>query len=242
MALSGIRLSRQDFNHNLPKLRDSAPKEIIQLANAFNKAISGLSASREEVERLNQSLQTKINDATTELRQANTKLGVLARMDHLTKLANRRHFEQTISQLTTRRQTENTNICLLLIDIDFFKEINDKYGHAAGDMVLVQVAEILDRNMRQSDLAARYAGDEFILLIRANLDVGRQRAAQIREEIAARKVKYDNHIINVTVSIGLFTFDTAQHENNIENVLRKVDIAMYDAKKSGRNTISEVGG
>jgi len=240
LALSGSRLSKQNFKHNLPELRSSAPSEIIQVSSAFSEAINDLSASCAEIEDLNKGLQNKINEATTELRQANIKLTALSRMDHLTKLSNRRHFEQTIANLTTRRQSDNTNICLLLIDIDHFKEINDEYGHTAGDMVLVQVAEVLDRNTRQSDLAARYAGDEFILLIRAEAEIGRQRAMQIRTEIAEQKLMFDDHNIQVTVSIGLFIFDISQKENSMENVFRQVDAAMYDAKRSGRNTISEL--
>jgi len=240
LALSGSRLSKQNFKQNLPELRGSAPSEIIQLSLSFSEAINDLSASRAEIENLNKGLQSKINEATTELRQANTKLTAISRMDHLTKLSNRRHFEQTIASLTTRRQSDNTNICLLLIDIDHFKDINDEYGHTAGDMVLVQVAEVLDRNTRQSDLAARYAGDEFILLIRADTEIGRQRATQIRTEIAEQELLFDDQKIQVTVSIGLIVFDINQKENSMESVFRQVDTAMYDAKKSGRNTISEV--
>lgn len=239
LARAGNRLSKQGFNTNLPKIRDTAPIELRQLATSFSDAINGLSVSRAEVDNLNQSLQSKIKDATNELREANMKLSALARSDHLTNLANRRHIEQTIANLDFRRQEDPSSVCLLLVDVDHFKQINDKHGHAAGDTVLIQIAEILDRNMRQSDMAARYAGDEFIVLIRADADIGRERATSIREEIANKQFQIDNESIDVTVSIGLFTFKVAEYSDNMEGILRKVDSAMYAAKHSGRNTVSE---
>lgn len=240
LASAGNRLSQEKFKHNLPRPRSYAPKEVQQLADAFSDAIEGLSVSRAEVEMLNENLQQRVYDATTELRQANTKLSVQARSDHLTKLSNRRHFEQTISSMTLRRKGDEGTICLLLVDVDHFKEINDKYGHPAGDMVLVQIADILDRNMRQSDMAARYAGDEFILLIHAGIDIGRERASSILAEISARQFIYDRNSITVTVSIGLVCFGMDNQDNNFDVILRKVDKAMYKAKGSGRNTVSEL--
>ena len=240
LASTGHKLSKEGFHHNLPKIRETAPIEIRQLSSAFSDAIHGLSVSRAEVEELNQSLQYRVNAATTELRQANTKLSVLARSDHLTKLANRRHFEQTLMHMTSRREEDDNPISLLLVDVDNFKRINDQYGHAAGDTVLVQIADILDRNTRHTDLAARYAGDEFVILIHADADIGRERAALIRAEIASNLFHFEKTNINVTVSIGLVTFNLADHKDTVDAVLRRVDEAMYSAKRSGRNRVAEL--
>ena len=239
LASAGNRLSKEGFHDNLPKIRDFAPIELQLLAGSFGAAIHGLAASRMEVDELNRSLQSKINEATNELREANMKLSVLARSDHLTNLANRRHFEQTINNLASRRQADTNNVCLLLVDIDHFKKINDQYGHSAGDMVLIQIAEILDHNMRQTDLAARYAGDEFIVLIRAGEDIGRERANAIRSEIAKRRFQIDGEDLQVTVSVGLFIFNVADYANKTELIFRNVDTAMYKAKECGRNTVEE---
>lgn len=239
LASAGNRLSKEGFQTNLPKIRDSAPVELQMLAGCFSAAIHGLSVSREEVNELNRSLQSKIKEATNELREANMKLSVLARSDHLTNLANRRHFEQTIANLASRRQADSSNVCLLLVDVDHFKQINDHYGHSAGDMVLIQIAEILDHNMRQTDLAARYAGDEFIILIRASDDIGRERASAIRSEIAAHKFHIDGDDLQVTVSVGLFIFNIVEYAYNSEQIFRNVDAAMYKAKQAGRNTVEE---
>lgn len=239
LASAGNRLSKEGFHTNLPQMRDSAPTELQLLASCFSAAIHGLAASRAEVDDLNQSLQSRIKEATNELREANMKLSVLARSDHLTNLANRRHFEQTITNLASRRQEDSTNVCLLLVDVDHFKQINDRYGHSTGDMVLIQIAEILEHNTRQSDLAARYAGDEFIVLIRAGEEIGREKAAAIRREIAERRLHVEGDDIQVTVSVGLFIFNIADYAENMEEIFRNVDTAMYKAKKSGRNAVEE---
>jgi len=239
LASAGNRLSKEGFQDNLPKIRDSAPIELQLLAGCFGAAIRGLAASRAEVEELNQSLQSKIKEATNELREANMKLSVLARSDHLTNLANRRHFEQTITNLASRRQADTDNVCLLLVDVDHFKQINDQHGHSAGDMVLIQIAEILDHHMRQTDLAARYAGDEFIVLIRAGEDIGRERAHAIRNEIAEHPFHIEGEDLQVTVSVGLFIFNVADYAHQTGQIFRNVDAAMYKAKEQGRNTVEE---
>lgn len=240
LATAAHHLARQGFKHNLPFFR-SAPAEIQQLGNAFRDAINVLSQSREEVQELNESLQQKIDEATIELRRANQQLSILARSDHLTGLANRRHFEHTIASLCSRRQEDSGRVSLLLVDVDHFKSINDQYGHAAGDMVLSHIAELLDRNMRQYDLAARYAGDEFIVLIRADESVARERATNILAEIEKHRFLYNDESLTVTVSIGLFSFDIGTDGNDIKSVLNKVDDAMYQAKNQGRNNVAEIG-
>lgn len=239
LASAGNKLSKEGFQDNLPKIRESAPIELKLLAGCFGAAIHSLSASRAEVEELNCSLQSKIKEATDELRDANIKLSILARSDHLTNLANRRHFEHTIANLASRRQADSDNVCLLLVDVDHFKQINDQYGHSAGDLVLIQIADILDRHMRKTDLAARYAGDEFIVLIRTSEDIARDRANVIRNEIAQRTFHIEGEDLQVTVSVGLFIFNAVEYEHKTEQIFRNVDAAMYKAKKRGRNMVEE---
>jgi len=127
-----------------------------------------------------------------------------------------------------------------LVDIDKFKTINDSYGHAAGDMVLIQVAEILDRNMRQSDIAARYAGDEFVAIIHADIEIGRKRAETIRNEIAMQKFLFGGNTFNVTVSIGIIECTTSADRDSVDSILQKVDNAMYKAKAEGRDQVAEL--
>lgn len=240
LASAGQSLAQQGFRSSLPSIRETAPAEVRQLAASFSDAIHDLSISRAEVTELNKSLQHRVDEATDELRQANTKLSVLARSDHLTKLANRRHFEQSITNMTARRGDDNKSVCILLVDIDRFKAINDEYGHAAGDMVLIQVAEILDRNMRQSDIAARYAGDEFVAIIHTDIDIGRERAETIRNEIAMQRFMFSGNTFNVTVSIGIIECQPSQQRESVDSILQKVDNAMYKAKRAGRDKVAEL--
>jgi diguanylate cyclase (GGDEF)-like protein len=240
LAAAGRGLQENNYEYRLPRSRDFAPREIQQLGKAFGGAVKDLITSRHELDALNQSLQQRVDEATAELRMANAKLEQLAQQDHLTQLANRRHFEETMTSLASRRQGDPQTVCLLLLDIDRFKEINDRYGHAAGDAVLTQIAEILRLSLRHTDLAARYAGDEFVVMLRADLAAGRHRASQLRESIDTHPFVYDGKQLRATVSIGLVSCQINQDCCSVEDVLRQVDEAMYEAKHQGRNRIAEM--
>ena len=241
LANAGRGLQENNYEYRLPTTHSYAPREIQQLGRAFGGAVKSLITSRQELNTLNQSLQQRVADATAELREANAKLEGLATIDHLTKLPNRRHFEEVMGSLASRRQGDSQSVCLLLLDIDQFKIINDQYGHAAGDAVLMQIGHILQQSLRTTDSAARYAGDEFVVLLRADLETGRLRANQLRETIDQHCFVYDEIDLRATVSIGLVACDLSSSEcSGIEAVLRRVDDAMYEAKRMGRNRIAEV--
>lgn len=240
LVAAGQGLQEKNYGYRLPHTSHSAPQEIQQLSRAFDGAVKNLINSREELDTLNQSLQHRVDEATAELREANSKLEELAKVDHLTQLANRRHFEYIMTQLASRRQGDSQSVCLLLLDIDHFKHINDDQGHAAGDAVLMQIGEILQQSLRNTDIAARYAGDEFVVLLRADLDAGRIRANQLREAINDHHFTYDGKDLHATVSIGLVSCDINIECTGFEEVLRRVDDAMYEAKRLGRNRVSEI--
>ena len=222
------------------------PHEINRLAEAFHQLVNGLISSRETIESTNRSLEQQINKATQELRIANHQLSLKASQDHLTGLYNRRSFEEHLSNLANQVNKRKSNegiITLIMIDIDDFKEVNDTYGHHAGDAVLLHVSQIINKNMRDSDVLARYAGDEFIGIINANVQIARKRANSILEDINLNPVRYDGKDIEVTVSIGLIQCDCDGDELIPEywvNVVKHVDTAMYEAKKSGKNAIAEI--
>jgi diguanylate cyclase (GGDEF)-like protein len=239
LANAGRGLQENNYEYRLPRPSNFAPREIQQLGRAFGGAVTSLITSRQELDTLNQSLQQRVDEATVELRDANAKLEALATIDHLTKLSNRRHFEDVMSSLTSRRQSDGLSVCLLLLDIDQFKIINDQYGHAAGDAVLMQIGQILQQSLRTTDIAARYAGDEFVVLLRTDLETGRLRANQLRETIDHHGFHYDGQDLHTTVSIGLVSCEVNEECEGIEAVLRRVDDAMYEAKRLGRNRIAE---
>ena len=244
LAKAADSLEANDFYGDIPSISDFAPKEISQLDHGFRKVVLGLQQSRTEVNELNQSLQVKIEAATKKLRDANSRLEYLAKSDHLTDLANRRHFEKTLNQLLAQHDELSEPICIMLIDIDNFKDINDKYGHAAGDAVLVQIAPILKMNMRPNDLVARYGGDEFVIQMNCAAEIGLTRAREIRTYLQNYTFEWQGNKIQATVSIGLLHPDKKNGAEpahyDIETLLQKADAAMYNAKKKGRNTVVQI--
>lgn len=223
------------------------PREINRLAEAFNHLVNGLIKSRETIENTNRSLEQQIEQATRELRVANQQLSLKASQDYLTSLHNRRSFEEHLSNLSeqvNKRKTDEGIVTLIMVDIDDFKEVNDTYGHLAGDAVLLHISQIINEKMRDSDILARYAGDEFIGIINADIQTARERANAILEDIKLKPLHYDEKDIDVTVSIGLIQCDCAvdgsHYPDYWENVIKYVDIAMYEAKKSGKNAIAEI--
>lgn len=240
LARAGQRLHDTNFRSELPKISPSAPLEIRQLADSLGGTVDELIASRAELAKLNNSLQERVETATRELRKSNQKLEYLAQSDHLTQLANRRHFEQVLASLDSRRQGDGQGVCILLLDVDKFKDINDRYGHAAGDEVLVQIANILRQGLRNTDLAARYAGDEFVVLLRTGLETGRQRARDLRDAIDAHHFQFDGQTLHTTVSIGMAYCHSVSGCSDPDELLHQVDVAMYEAKRQGRNRVVEV--
>ena len=164
--------------------------------------------------------------------------------DALTAINNRRFFDQRICEEIERaRRHENTLSCLF-IDIDFFKKINDTYGHQSGDKVLRNVAALLNEQMRRSDILARYGGEEFaILLCNTDIDAAEEIAERLRLTIHATPQNgINNEEISVSVSIGVATINLTQDpdieiEQQADQLVARADEALYEAKKAGRNCI-----
>lgn len=239
LANASYELMQNSLVGNLPIMKENTPREIRQLGDVFRALISGLQDSRDEISKLNASLQSRVDEATSKLRENNKKLEEDSHKDHLTKLANRRHFEESLQQALVRRSSDIDQVCIILIDIDHFKQINDAYGHSAGDVVLSQVAGMLDRNMRSGDLVARYGGDEFVAYMRCSHDVGMERAGEIQDSIRQCAVPWEKKSIHITASIGLYC-QILTSDIDVNLVLKKADNAMYEAKKRGRNRVVEM--
>jgi len=239
LASAGRELMKDGSLGNLPEVRSNSPLEIRDLGMVLRNLIAGLQKSRDEVHELNASLQQRVNDATQQLRTSNEKLELLARRDSLTELANRRYFENSLSQALSRRSGDVDQVCVMLVDIDHFKQINDAYGHAAGDTVLSHIARVLERGMRSGDLVARYGGDEFVAYMRCSNEVGMERAREIREAIDNYAIPCNDKNIHITVSIGLFC-QVLRPGLDVNKLLSNADDAMYEAKKQGRNRVVEI--
>lgn len=172
------------------------------------------------------------------LETANTHLKEMAMTDALTGLSNRRHFFEHLQQELCRRQRYPEAISLFIIDIDFFKKINDNYGHQTGDLVIAEFATILKSSLRRSDLAARLGGEEFaVLLPDTSKEDALQVAYRIKGELAAYSFKdAQGRIVQATCSIGVYCDDSLPcYQEDL--LYGYADQALYAAKNSGRNCI-----
>lgn len=165
------------------------------------------------------------------------ELEVLAERDTLTGLYNRRKFMQIAEQELVRAARTDSGICLLMVDLDFFKHINDHYGHPAGDAVLQQVAGILLHTVRGTDVVARMGGEEFIVLMPNTLRAGALVAAEkLRQALSERPLDLGESGVSVTASIGV-TGLGPQQRASIDALYAAADTALYAAKKNGRNRV-----
>ena len=237
MAADGI--VNHELQGSLPELSRHAPREIRSLRDRFATLVSRLQTSRNQLNQLNRSLQSRIDDATLELRETNRQLQRQASQDYLTKLANRRYFESMLLQRLTQQNGQEWDICLMLIDVDNFKPINDRYGHAAGDSVLVTMGELITKAIGKDDLVARYAGDEFVVLLTGDMRQAQQRAQGILDAVEHKRFEWMDETIRVTVSIGLLCHKP-EVSYSMDILLQQVDEALYQAKETGRNRVSHI--
>lgn len=177
-----------------------------------------------------------LQDQLAEIRLLQEQLREQATHDALTHLYNRRYLDETLERELARALREGYPITVAMLDIDHFKQLNDTYGHQAGDEVLKSLAEILLRNSRTSDIACRYGGEEFILVLpNMPLDAAARRAEQWRREFADNITLFGQFELQSTVSVGLAAFPG--NGKNRDTLLEAADQALYAAKRSGRNRI-----
>lgn len=158
-----------------------------------------------------------------------------ATIDSLTGLYNRGQFDKRLKQeIATSKRTDST-LCCIMSDIDFFKKINDTYGHAIGDFALKEIARIVTRQIRENDIAARYGGEEFVILLPfTTIDEAKTVAERIRKKIESKKFKTGSLELHITVSLGLSIFEPQKNNTDFQ---KEADSALYEAKNSGRNRL-----
>ncbi len=165
------------------------------------------------------------------------KLREQAMRDKLTGLYNRHYVEEWFGLELRRAQRHGRPLAAIMLDIDHFKRFNDSFGHEAGDLVLRELAGVLRRFARESDVACRYGGEEFLVLLpECPFDAALPRAERLREEIAKLELRYDDQPLGlVSVSLGVAAFP--DHAKESEELLRRADEALYLAKQTGRNRV-----
>jgi diguanylate cyclase (GGDEF)-like protein len=176
----------------------------------------------------------------SELTKQADEIERLACVDGLTGLNNRRHFLALAQGEWSRFRRYGRPLALLMIDIDFFKSVNDQYGHDAGDEVLKAVTETLQKHKRSSDIGGRLGGEEFVLLLpEATLDSAVLAAERLRRVVAERAIPAAGTRLSVTISVGASASDPAM--SGFDELSKQADVALYEAKRSGRNRVCRFG-
>ena len=177
------------------------------------------------------------NAMLQEIRVRDEKLSQLATTDTLTGLANRGHALESLQTMLTRAQRLGRPMGVMLLDVDHFKQVNDTYGHPAGDQVLRDIAHILQANVRAYDLAARFGGEEFLVLCEgADLPATADMAERIRTAVASHVCRLaDGQTLHTTVSVGVYA-GAGPHATAMQ-LIEWADQALYRAKQAGRNRV-----
>lgn len=167
--------------------------------------------------------------------RAHKSLARMATTDSLTGLFNRRHMIALTEKVLARHHRRPSNLTLMLMDIDHFKQINDKYGHDTGDRVLEGLSHLLKRSMREQDFIGRWGGEEFLAVLPdTDLDQAAETAERIRKAIDALETESEDHKVRVSLSIGITQY---RDEEVLSNAIARADYALYKGKSAGRNRV-----
>jgi diguanylate cyclase (GGDEF)-like protein len=209
-----LRLSGRRHHGRLLVLRDLSTYRAAE--EALRDANARLHAHVAEIE----ALQVKLQDQ--------------AIRDSLTGLFNRRYLEETLQRELARASRSGRPLGIVMIDIDHFKNLNDTYGHRAGDAALQALGNLLAANTRGGDVTCRYGGEEFVLALPgATLEVAHGRAEHLRQAVEALRIDHAGSILSMTISAGIAAYPV--HGERVDQVLDSADKALYEAKNGGRN-------
>jgi diguanylate cyclase (GGDEF)-like protein len=223
------RIAQGQFDHGIPE--SVSQDEIGLLARTFNDMMRRLRGYQSEIEAANRSLTERNN----ELKQAKETFEQLSITDGLTKLHNHRFFQDHLTREIKRVSRSQEPLSMLLVDIDDFKRLNDRFGHAAGDELLMGLARIMSDTVRETDLLARYGGEEFVVLAsNTDLEGAYRLGEKIRTNVSENSFILDDSLrpMRVTVSIGV-----AQYRGNRKTFFQGADRALYRAKAEGKNCV-----
>ena len=180
-----------------------------------------------------QQLENRLNDAAEE----NSALQELALHDPLTDLYNRRFLDAALPREFARAERDGKPLAIIMTDIDHFKKVNDRYGHAAGDEALITLANVLKKSARESDLICRYGGEEFVAIMPSmSADQALERAESWRKQMEETPVAYGDCKIGITLSAGVAAFP--EHGGSPDLLLSCADKMLYRSKEEGRNRTS----
>lgn len=186
-------------------------------------------------------LESDLIKKALELEEANKKLAVLSITDGLTEIYNYRYLTEVLGTECERAKRTKNFLSCFIIDVDFFKNVNDQFGHPAGDYILQQLSKIFMTNLRRIDTVGRYGGDEFIFILPDTTAVGAEIVAdKLRRLVENRIFIFEGQSIKITISIGISTF-AGKRNLTKELLIKSADEALYMAKHNGRNRIEVIG-
>jgi diguanylate cyclase (GGDEF)-like protein len=250
-AVFALGLSQADADlatQQLPELlvaaakgfdRDIGPQQSVEsLLVDVNRGLLEMTQNYDAAVRRLESLLAEKETLSKQLIEANSLLSRLASTDGLTGLANKRAFEEALLRDLSRADRDQTWLTIVISDIDFFKKVNDTYGHVTGDEVLRQVGKVFGSKLRGGDLAARYGGEEFILILPGSNGVGGKIAAErLRRAIEELKVTGPNGLFSVTSSFGIASV-CGPSVGKMVDLVNRADAALYASKHGGRNRVT----
>lgn len=209
------------------------------LLNALDNLFEQVSLRNKELVLLNQTLEFKVEERTKELHDANKHLETLSLTDVLTGLPNRRHAMQMLTALWEESVRIDSPLSLMMIDADHFKEVNDTYGHDAGDAVLCRLSTTLQHSLRNDDIVCRLGGDEFLVICPGTDHTGSMHIAEImKEKIAGLRVPTGDTSWKGSISVGVAA--KVSGVNHFEELIKIADQGVYAAKKDGKNCVRTV--
>jgi len=233
--VSGLRAHVEEAD-NLDQLKSSVSGRLDVLNQHFENYRRSDHDRFEQSQKQIQSLNNRLKEMeieSSELRKTAEKSRELAIRDALTGIWNRQALNENLEKEYVRWQRYQKPLSIVIWDIDFFKRVNDNYGHAAGDKVLKTIARIFMTATRDADFIARFGGEEFVgIFPETRLEDALVLANKIRDKVATSKFHYENKPVPITASAGLATF---RPNDTIEDVFKRADAALYRSKETGRN-------
>ncbi|HEX9024344.1 MAG TPA: GGDEF domain-containing protein, partial [Geobacteraceae bacterium] len=204
-----------------------ANEELSNLNISYEMLIIELRQAREKAEKL-----------AAELHGANLRLHEMAFRDALTGLYNHRYFQEAMDKELSRAKRYQRDLALIIFDIDHFKKVNDAFGHPAGDLALAAIAGAAQQVVRDTDILARYGGDEFAVILPETDFAGAQLMAErLRDKIEGLEIEAGENTVKITISVGFTSYRNGARINEKGTVISMADKALYAAKHGGRNII-----
>ncbi len=210
------------------QMLQEANEELGRLNLSYEQLVMELKGAKEETDRL-----------AAELREANSKLRELVFRDGLTGLYNHRYFQEMVDREIDRAERYRTTFSLIMFDIDFFKKVNDTHGHPNGDLVLMNIAHVVQNAVRPSDIVARYGGEEFAVILPETDESGLKIFAErLRRSVERMATLIDRKEIQVTISVGGTCYPASAGKTDKKKIIDTADHALYASKNAGRNCVT----